>query len=332
MNFHHALNRRQMLLAAASASALALPTLRANAHAPWPARTVRIVAAGPAGGSADLIARVAADALARETGQTFIVDARPGAGGVLAVNELNLAPPDGHTLLVAVNSLVSEIPHIVKTRLDMGREIAPVTELARGGLVLVGTPTLAPRTLAELIAYAKGRPGQINYASYSAGTLSHVLGLLLNQAAGTQLTHVGYKGSSPALADVMGGHVPLMFDGVPTSLPLLKAGKLKAYAISTPQRSALLPDVPTFTEAGFPQLEAAAWLGLWCKPAVPQAVQVRLREATMNAMAVPAVRERLQQAGFEAGTSDTQEQMAQGLKADFDRVGAVLQSIGFKPE
>ncbi len=259
--------RRRLLAAAAL---LALAPLRARAQGgAFPNKPLRLIAAGPAGATADLIARLIADALARKLGQTAIVEPKPGAAGALAVSDLIQSPHDGHTLLVGVNSLVSEIPHIVKLRIDMARELRPLAELARGGLVLVANPSFPARTLAELIAYAKANPGKLNVASYSPGTLSHVLGLLLNRAAGIELQHVGYKGSTPALSDVMGGHVPLMFDGIGTSLPLLRAGKLKAFAVSTPKRSPVLPEVPTFTELGYPTLEALAWMGLWCPPDVP---------------------------------------------------------------
>ena len=182
------------------------------------------------------------------------------------------------------------------------------------------------------MAYAKANPGKVNVASYSAGTLSHVLGLLLNQAAGIDLTHVGYKGSTPALTDVMGGHVPLMFDGIGTSLPMIRAGKLKAFAVSSPRRSPVLPDVPTFTELGYPKLEALAWMGLWCTPDVPAAAQARVRTAALKVLATPAVRDRLLELGFDVGAPRSVDEMTTGLKADYDRVGAVLQSIGFKPE
>jgi len=214
----------------------------------------------------------------------------------------------------------------------MGKEIKPLAELALGGLVLVANPSFPAKNLAELVAYAKANPGKVNVASYSAGTLSHVLGLLLNQAAGIDLTHVGYKGSTPALTDVMGGHVPLMFDGIGTSLPMIRAGKLKAFAVSSPRRSPVLPDVPTFTELGYPKLEALAWMGLWCTPDVPAATQARVRAATLEVLAMPAVRDRLLELGFDVGTPRSVDEMTAGLKADHDRVGAVLQSIGFKAE
>jgi len=158
------------------------------------------------------------------------------------------------------------------------------------------------------------------------------VGLVLNQTAGIDMMHVGYKGSTPALTDVMGNHVPLMFDGIGTSLPLIKSGKLKAFAVSTPKRSPVLPDVPTFTELGYPKLEALGWMGLWCTPDVPAAAQARVREAALKALMQPAVRERLLELGFEVGAPRSVDDIVAGLKADSDRVGAVLQSIGFKPE
>jgi tripartite-type tricarboxylate transporter receptor subunit TctC len=298
----------------------------------WPTRPIRLVVAGPAGGSADLVARLMGEPLSKELGQPVVVDNKPGAAGAIAVGELLQAQRDGHTLLVGVNSLVSEIPHIVKLRWDMFKEIRPLVELARGGLVLVGHPSAPGKDLKELVAYAKANPGKLNYASYSPGTLSHVLGLQLNQAAGIQLTHVGYKGSTPALTDVMGGHVQLMFDGMATSLPMIKSGKIKAFAVSTPKRSPLLPDVPTFAELGYPQLETVAWMGLWVKPDVPAAMQNSIREAVMKVLAQPAVRERLLDLGLEAVPSRTPEELSKSLSADYQRVGEVLKSIDFKPE
>src|SRR6478609_8696185 len=206
---------RRALLAAAVLSAFGL-----SAHAQaWPTKSIRLVVAGPAGGSADILARLIADPMSKDLGQPIVVDNKVGAGGAIAV----------------------------------------------GGLVLVGNPTLPAANLKDLVSYAKTKPG-LSYASYSPGSLSHVMGQQLNKAAGIDLTHVGYKGSTTALTDVMGNHVPLMFDGVPTSLPLIKGGKLKAYAVSTPTRLPQLPDVPTFREAGYPQLEALAWMGLWSSP------------------------------------------------------------------
>jgi tripartite-type tricarboxylate transporter receptor subunit TctC len=291
-----------------------------------------VIAAGPAGATADLIARLVTEPLAKELGQTAIVEPKPGAAGAIAVNDLLQAPHDGHTLLVAVNSLVSEIPHIVKLKVDMQQSLRPIAELARGGLVLVSNPAFPANNLKDLIAHVKANKGKVNVANYSPGTLSHVLALLLNQSAGIDLTSVGYKGSTLALTDVMGNHVPLMFDGIGTSLPLIRSGKLKAFAVSTPKRSPVLPDVPTFTELGFPKLEALGWMGLWCTPDVPAPVQARVREATLKVLTQPAVRDRLLELGFDVGTPRSVDDIIAGLKADYQRVGAVLQSIGFKAE
>jgi tripartite-type tricarboxylate transporter receptor subunit TctC len=311
---------------------LGAQTAVAQSTQQWPAKPVRIVAAGTAGGTADVVARLIGDALSKEFAQPVIVEPKPGAAGAIAVNDLMQSPRDGHTVLVAVNSLVSEIPHIVKLKFDMAKEIKPIAELARGGLVFVGTPAVPAKNLSEVIAYVKSNPGKVSYASYSPGTMSHVLGLQLNKAANIDMVHVGYKGSTPALTDVIGGHVPLMFDGMVTALPMIKSGKVKAFAISAPSRSPALPDVPTFTELGYPQLEAVGWMGLWVAPDVPASVQTKLREATLKVLAQATLREKLKEIGFEAGQPRTSDEMTKGLRADFERVGDVLKSIGFKAE
>jgi tripartite-type tricarboxylate transporter receptor subunit TctC len=331
---------RRRLIQAACVSLLGLASLagapaRAEgqpAAAKWPDKTVRMIVAGPPGGTADIVARLLADGLSKETGQTVVVDPKAGAGGVLAVNELSQAPHDGYTVMVGVNSLVSEIPHILKLRVDMAKEIKPVAELGRGGLVMVGAPSVPAKNFGELMTWVKANPGKVSYASYSPGTVSHVLGLQLNKAAGIDMTHVGYKGSTLALTDVVGGHVQLMFDGMATSLPMIKAGKIKAYAVSSPTRSALLPDVPTFTELGYPQLETVSWMGLWAEHDVPEAAQNRIREAALKVLAQPDVRKHLLDLGLETGSGRSPEELSKSLAADYQRVGEVLKSIGFKPE
>jgi tripartite-type tricarboxylate transporter receptor subunit TctC len=298
----------------------------------WPSKPVRVVVAGTAGAAADAAARLLAEALTRELGRPVVVDPKPGGAGAIAVNELLAAPRDGHTVLVAVNSLVSEVPHVVKQKHDMARAVRPLAEIARGGLVLVATPSLPVDSVAALVAHARARPGQLSYASYSPGTMSHILGIQFARAAGIEWTHIGYKGSTPALADVMGGHVPLMFDGIPTALPLIRAGKLRALAVSTPARSPLLPQVPTFGELGYRPLEAVAWIGLWTAPEVPADVQERLRGAVLKMAADPAQQARLRELGFEPGRPRSVEELSEALRTDSDKVAAILKSIGFKPE
>ncbi len=319
--------RRALLLGAGAVlgSVAALP-------APAAHRPERLVVAGVPGATTDTLARLLSAGLARELGGPVIVDPKPGAAGTIAVRDLLAAPRDGHTALVAVSSIVSEVPHVLRLNFDITTAIVPLAELARSGLVLVATPSLPANTLPELITYARATPGRLSYASYSPGTMSHILGLLLNRITRIDLVHVGYRGSSPALVDVMGGHVPLMFDALPSSLPLLRAGKIKALGISTPMRSPLLPQVPTFAELGFAALETVAWLGLWVAPEVAASVQDRLRAATLDVMSSAPMHAKLAELGFERGQPRSTAELQQALRADYERVGAVLTSIGFKPE
>lgn len=323
------LARLLRVLSCAAALGLAAPLAWAQ-H--WPQKPVRIVVHGPAGGSADIIARVLADKLTKELGQTVFVEPKPGGLGAVAMQELLSAPRDGHTLLVSASSLVSEIPHLAKPRYDPFKDIKPLAELARSGLVLVGNPSVPAKNLSELVAWAEANPGKLSYASYSTGSISHTLGLELNKAAGMDMVHVGYKGSPPALQDVMGGHVPLMFDGPTTSVPMVKGGKLRLFAVSGPKRLGAMPDVPTFAEQGFPQLDDVVWVGLWVLPDVPAAVQDKLREATLKVLATPAVRDRLLELSLDVGSGATPEVLAQTLRASYDKQGATLRALGIKPQ
>lgn len=331
-----AMRMLRRLLCATAGAALATTLALAGAtaaHAQGGAtKPLRIIVAGPAGGGSDIVARMLGDGLQKELGQPIVVEPKPGAGGALAVNDLMQSSRDGSNVLVGINGLVSEVPHIVKLRIDMAKELMPIAEFARFGLVLVGHPALPAKSMPELIAHIKSRPGKVSYASYSTGTVAHLAGLKLNQVAGLDMTHIGYKGSTPGLADVMGGHVPLMFDGMSTSLPLIKSGKLKAFAVSLPQRSPALPDVPTFRELGMPELELVVWMGLWGTPDMPAASQARLRQATLNVLEQPGMRERLQEIGFVRGEPRSSAELMKSLREDFEKNGQMLRSIDFKPE
>ena len=322
--------RRAALGALAGAALLATaPAALAQA---WPAKPVRILIGAPPGGTADIVARLLADGLQKEWGQPVVVDPRPGAAGLIAMQEFLAQPADGTTLLVSVNALVTEIPHVIKLRFDPFKDVKPVADLARSGLVFVANPSLPAKTVPELVSYAKANPGKLSYASYSTGTISHTMGLELNKAAGIDLNHVPYKGSPPGLQDVMGGHVALMFDGPATSVPMVKGGKVKALAVSGPKRNPALPEVPTFAEQGYPMLDEVAWMGLWIKPDVPAEVQAKIRQATLKAMAQPAVQARLAELGNDAGTGASPEELARSLRAAYDKQGATLRALGIKPQ
>jgi tripartite-type tricarboxylate transporter receptor subunit TctC len=322
--------RRAALGALAGAALLAAaPATFAQS---WPGKPVRILIGAPPGGTADIVARLLADGLQKEWGQPVIVEAKPGAAGMIAMQDFLSQPADGHTLLVSVNALITEIPHVIKVRFDPFKDIKPLADLARSGLVFVGTPSLPAKNVPEVVAYVKANPGKVSYASYSMGTISHTMGLELNKAAGIDMTHVPYKGSPPALQDVMGGHVALMFDGPATSIPMIKGGKLKAFAVSGPKRNPALPDVPTFAEQGYPMIDDVGWMGLWIKPDVPADIQAKVRQATLKAMAQPAVQARLAELGNDAGSGATPEELAKSLRAASDKQGETLRALGIKPQ
>lgn len=271
---------RPFLMYRRACLALGLAAMGFMAHAePLSDRPVRIVVGAPAGGTADIIARLVGTAMSANLGQPVVVENKPGAGGAIAMDAMLSAPKDGHTYLLSVNALVTEL-------------------------------------------------------SYTAGTLSHVLGLQLNQLSGLDMIHVGYKGSPPALQDVMGGSVQFMFDGLATSVPNIKGGKLRAFAVTSPQRSHALPDVPTMAELGFKDMTRTAWLGLWSVPGQPDAALKRIREEALKALATPAVRDRLMAVGLNVNTQNppTPEQMAKSLLEDYESVGAMLKSVNYKPE
>jgi tripartite-type tricarboxylate transporter receptor subunit TctC len=298
----------------------------------FPDRPLKIIVGAPAGGSADIIARVLGEGLSQQLGQPVIVDNKPGAAGLLGLQELLKSPRDGHTLMVAVNGIASELPHAMKLPVDPLKELRPVAELARTGLLLVASPQVPVTDLKTAVAYIKSQPGKISYASYSAGSMSHTLGLEFNKLAGTDMVHVGYRGSPPALVDVMGGSTPFMFDGPATSIPLVKAGKLRALATTAPQRMGVLPDVPTFAELGWKDLTEVVWMGLWNTPDVPAAHQARLREATLKVLQMPRVREQFAALALDPGSGASPEELGRVLRTASDKQAATLKAIGFKPE
>jgi tripartite-type tricarboxylate transporter receptor subunit TctC len=323
--------RRATVLLGAAALGVALAPTAALAQA-WPSKPVRIVIGAPAGGTADIVARLLADGLQKEWGQPVIVDARPGGAGTIGVNELMNAPADGHTLYVAVNAQVTEIPHVIKVRYDPFKDLKPLVDLGGGGLLFVGNPSLPAKNVAEVVAYAKANAGKVSYASYSAGTISHTMGLALNKAAGIEMSHVPYRGSPPALQDVMGGHVPLMFDGPATSIPMIKGGKLKVFAVSGPKRNPALPDVPTFAEQGYPTLDETAVMLLWSRPDVPADVQAKIRTTALKVMAQPAAQARLREFGFDQGSGASPEELTKTLRSAYDKQGATLRALGVNPQ
>lgn len=324
----HSHPSRRTALAALALAAASGP-LRAQGT-----NAIRVIVGVPPGSSTDVVARVLGESLSKILARPVIVENKAGGAGSIATTAFLAAPHDGQTWLMAVNGFFSEAPHSVKLSFDPLKDAKPLVEIGGGGLVLVGDPKLPATDMRELVAWARANKGKATFASYSAGSLSHVLGLLLNKAEGLDMLHVPYRGSPPALQEVMAGLVNVMFDGPPSSLPLIRSGKLRAFAVTSPQRMAVLPDVPTLAELGYKDMTRSAWVGVWTTPDVPAEAQQRMRAALLQAMEQPAVQQRLGDFGFTINTKApaTPEQLARQLAADYASIGETLKSINYKPE
>lgn len=298
----------------------------------YPDKPIRIIVGGPAGGGLDVNARVLADRLSPLLGQPVIVDNKPGAAGLIGLQELLKSPRDGYTVMVSLNGLVSEVPHFIKMPVDPIKVLQPLNEMARGGLVLVTNAQTGAQDLNSFIAYVKANKGKVSYASYSPGTVSHTLGLEFNKLAGLDMQHVGYKGSPPALQDLIGGSVQAMFDVGGNVQAFAKAGRLKVLATTAPQRLSMFPDVPTFAEMGYKDMTESISIVLYTTPDVPAPVQAKLREAVAKALQEPKVREAIAAFGMSPGSAATSAEMLASMRTASDKQAATLKAIGFKVE
>jgi tripartite-type tricarboxylate transporter receptor subunit TctC len=324
-------NVRRHWLKAVGVTALLLAGWSVQAQN-YPDKTVRIVVGAPPGGASDVTARMLAEKMSPLLGQTVIIDNKPGAGGLLGIQELLKSPRDGYTLMVNISGVVSEVPHAIKIPFDPLKVLMPVAEMARGGLVLVTNTQTGAQDLDGFIKYVKANKGKTSFASYSAGTVSHTLGLELNKAAGLDMVHAGYKGSPPALQDLIGGSVQSLFDGAGNVLPHVKSGKLTALAVTSPQRMSLFPDAPTFAELGYKDLTEIVSIMLFTTPDVPAPIQAKVRDAALKALQDPKLRETFTTMGMAMGTSATPEELLAGLRSASDKQAARLKAIGFKIE
>ena len=315
-----------------SLSAATMP-LTANAQqALWPVKPIRLVVGGPAGGNADSLARLLADGMQKQLGKPVIVESKPGAAGVLAVNDLLANGKDAHTFLLIQGGIVSETPLAYKVSYQPFKDLKPLAQLSRNGLVLIANKDFPASNLQQLADYGKKQPDGLDFASYATGMRGHTSGMLLGQLLNIKMKHLGYKGSPPALSDLMGGHVPLMMDGLTTALPLIKAGKVKPLAVNYPTRMVQLPDVPTFKELGYPQLSEVSWFGVWSRPDIPADVQARVRAIALQYFKQPQVEARLRDMGMEPGTDATPEALMSELQKAFQRQQALLKSIDYQPQ
>ena len=321
--------RRQFLQSAAST--VALPALSHFAWAQsYPTRPVRILVASPPGGVADTLARIMSQWLSERLGQPFMIENRTGAGNNLAAEAVANAPADGHTLLVvnpahALNASLYNNP-----KFNFIRDIAPVAGLLRAPNVMEVHPSVPAKTVPEFIAYAKANPGKINYASAGTGTLLHVAGELFKMMAGIDLVHIPYRGTTPALNDLLGGQVQMMCDNISTSIEHIRAGKLRALAVTTAARSEMLPDLPTVGDF-LPGFEQSAFFGIGAPRNTPKEIVDRLNKETNAGLADPKIKTRL---------AELAGPVLPGSPADFGKLitdetekwGKVIKFVGIKPE
>ncbi len=298
----------------------------------YPHKPVRLIVPFAPGGGNDTVARAIAQSAGASLGQPVVVDNRPGAGGMLGAQLAAKSPPDGYTLFLggvgshAVNpNLHARLPY------DPVKDFAPITLIASAPSVLVVHPSLPARTLAEFTALAKTSPGRINYASNGNGSSAQLAAVLYESMAGVRMVHVPYKGLAPALVDLLAGEVQAMFSSVVAIVPNIKAGRLRALAVTGKRRAALLPEVPTLDESGVPGYEAGSWYGILAPAGTPQAIVAKLHEAIVRALAQPEVRERLVSEGAEV-IGSTPEAFAAHITAELARMGKLIRDAGIRME
>ena len=296
----------------------------------FPIRPVRIVVANPPGGTADLIGRLLAKKLGEKWGETAVVDNRAGGAGVIGTDLVAKATPNGYTLLVsAPGPITTGVILQDKLPYDPVKDLAPISLLAfTPSLLLVG-PTVPSKSVAELIALAKSKPGKLNYASSGQGNPSHLHGAMLAKFAGIDIVHIPYKGGGIALADLLGGHVEIFFNPIPAMLPLVKANRLRALAVTSPRRFAGLPEVPTMTEAGFPQIGSTSWYGALAPAKTPAALIRTLHAEFVGALAAPDLRDALVNGGAEI-VGNSPQQFADFLRQETESARELLKVSGAK--
>ncbi len=320
--------RRRLGLALAAVCSSILCTWGTPVQAQsFPVRPLTLVVPFPPGGSADILARAVAQRLAKRLDQAVVVENKAGAGTAIGARFVAESAPDGHTLLIGTVSSHAINPALNKVGYDPVTDFASIAPLVSIPFVLVAHPAAPYSNLGELLAEARRRPGAVSYASAGAGTSNHLAGELLALSAQLNLVHVPYRGSAPALADVLGGHVPLMFDLVTTSASSIRAGKLKALAVTGLQRSPLLPEVPTAAESGVPGFEISAWFAIFAPSRVPVPVLGRLSAEMQEVLRAPDMAQSLRDLGGEPD-SRTPAQFAAYLKSEVAKYSSLLKTAG----
>ena len=296
----------------------------------FPTKPIKLICPFPAAGAVDIASRAIASELAKNLGQPVTVDNRPGAGGNIGGAEAARSAPDGYTLFMTTSGINAINPALyAKMPFDPVKDLVPVIALVSLSNVLVVHPSVKANSVAELIALAKAEPGKLTYASSGYGTSIHMSGEMFKHMAKVDILHVPYKGSAPAITDLLGGQVMIMFDNLPSALPHIKAGKLRALAVTGAQRDPLLPDVPTVAEAGVPGYESGVWFGLAVPAGTPKEEIARLNEAAVKGTRSPEFVKRMTEMGYTI-IGGTPEQMAEMNKVETARWGPIVKASGAK--
>ena len=297
----------------------------------YPASPIRMIVPFPAGGNTDIVARAVGNKLSEYLGQSVIIENRGGAGGALGSEFVARSMPDGYTLLMVSASHVINPSMVKKLPYDTVKDFAPISLVADVPAVLVVHPSLPAKTLKELIAIARAHPAQLNYASSGNGTVGHLSGELLKSMAKIKMEHVPYKGNAPAMTDLLGGHTQLTFSSMPSAMPHIKTGRLRALAMTGARRSSAAPDIPTMIEAGLPGFEVSSGFGLLAAAGTPRNIISRLNAQAVKSLQVQEVRERLASQGAEP-VGNTPEQYDTYVRAEIAKWAKLVQEAGIRPE
>ena len=316
----------------AAAAAVTLAAATAGAAPEFPSQPIRMIVPYPPGGATDIIGRVLAEQLSNTIGQRVIVENRAGAGGSIGAAAVANAAPDGYTLLMgALTSHSINMSLMAKPGFDLEKGFAPVSLAGNVGLAMVVHPSLPATTVGELVALAKAQPTKVNFASAGNGSPQHLAGELFNTLAGTKLLHVPYKGSAPAVTDLLGGQVQMMIDTIPSVLPHIKGGKVRALGVTTAKPSELLPGVPTVASQGLPNYEVSSWFGVLAPAGTPPEVVQKLNQHVVRALQSPQAIEALQKQGATA-TPGTPQEASRLIRSEIQKWAQVIKAAGVQQE
>ena len=324
------MRRRGLIAALVAMPGLAAPAVTARPEAPWPSRPIRLVIPFPPGGTTDILARLIAPPLSNALGQNVVIENRSGGAGAVGVVETLRSPPDGHTIAITISTLITAAL-LTRQPYHPVQDVAPILHLANVANILVVNKALPVTSVGELIAYARAHPGRLSYGSPGIGTSVHLSGVMFEQAAGVEMVHVPYRGGGPALADLVGGQLQLMFGNASSTLPFVRAGDVRPLAVTAAHRQAYAPGLPTIAEAAIPGFEVAEWYAVIGPAGLSPEIAARLNREILAIIGTPEGRAKLLELGAEV-VGGTPAEFGAFLRADLERTEAVIRRAGIKAE